>query len=406
MKWPRRVLMGLALLGAFGLVAIGGLLTSLSFERSSEIELPALTGQFAVGRAIYDWRDDTNVDPVAPNPGTKREVLAWIWYPAGAGPSATTDDYLPAATRAAAGPAPFPFRFVYRDASKVRPHSMRNADMPTRRLFPVVIMRGGAAAEVSGYATLAEDLASHGYVVVGIDAPYRTGIVVFPDRRVIRRTDENDLELYSDADRPRIAVKLMAAWNSDIAFALDRLAQLNASDASGRFTGRFDMTRVGVFGHSFGGAQAAQFCHDDDRCKAAIDIDGRLFGSVIREGMQKPFMFLFSRRARADGVSPDPDTRQVLADVQSLYDRLPSTTRQWLFIRGANHFTYSDHGVVLSGLLQRSLRMVGVLEIDGRRQLAVTTYSVHTFFDAHLKDRRALPLKLSSPLYPEIERVD
>ena len=36
---------------------------------------------------------------------------------------------------------------------------------------------------------------------------------------------------------------------------LDRLEQLN-KDAAGKFVGRLDMTRVGVFGHSFGGAQA------------------------------------------------------------------------------------------------------------------------------------------------------
>jgi hypothetical protein len=35
-------------------------------------------------------------------------------------------------------------------------------------------MRGGASAPVANYSTLAEDLASHGFVVVGFDAPYRT----------------------------------------------------------------------------------------------------------------------------------------------------------------------------------------------------------------------------------------
>ena len=35
----------------------------------------------------------------------------------------------------------------------------------------------------------------------------------------------------------------MTAWTSDIAFALDRLARLNASDSSGKFTGRLDTAR-------------------------------------------------------------------------------------------------------------------------------------------------------------------
>jgi predicted dienelactone hydrolase len=37
------------------------------------------------------------------------------------------------------------------------------------------------------FTTLAEDLASHGYVVVGFDAPYRTFVVVLPDNRVVIR---------------------------------------------------------------------------------------------------------------------------------------------------------------------------------------------------------------------------
>src|SRR6202043_4012110 len=217
----------------------------------------------------------------------------------------------------------------------------------------------GPAGPGTSYTTLAEDLASHGYVVAGIDAPYRSGVVVFPDGRVIRRTDENELDGYDGEDFRRVAGRLLTAWTSDMAFALDRLAQLNAFDPSGKFTGRLDLTRVGALGLSFGGAQAAQFCHDDARCKAAIDIDGGPFGSVVQEGMQKPFMFLISMTG--SGVPADPETRQVAADIRSIYDRLPRSTRLWMFIRGANHFLYSDDGSVLaSHLVLGTLRLFRV----------------------------------------------
>src|SRR5207248_11600097 len=114
-----------------------------------------------------------------------------------------------------------------------------------QRAYPVAILRGGASAEVVNYSTLAEDLASHGYVVVGVDAPTRTGIVVFPDGRVVERTSRNNPELCADA---HCYDRLLAAWTSDIGFVLDRLARLN-----GRFAGRLDMERVGVSGHCFRG---------------------------------------------------------------------------------------------------------------------------------------------------------
>jgi predicted dienelactone hydrolase len=253
------------------------------------------------------------------------------------------------------------------------------------------------------YSTLAEDLASHGYVVVGFDAPYRTSVVVFPDGRVMRRTPENNPELCAEkaqALQDGCVSKLLTAWTGDIAFALDRLARLNASDPSGRFTGRLNMTRIGVFGHSFGGATAAQFCHDDARCKAGIDVDGQPFGSVVHSGIPRPFMFLLSDH----GNESDPVSRQIGANIQSIYDRLPPDGRLRIAIRGANHFLFSDDGALLkSHILLRVLRMLGIVGIDGRRQLAITTYCIDSFFDAYLKGSGDSRVKLASPQYPEIE---
>jgi predicted dienelactone hydrolase len=257
-------------------LAVGGLLAFAWVEHRTEVTLPAPTGSFAVGRAIQDWTDDMTLDTLAPTPGTTRELLVWIWYPSAAGPLAVADDYLPARLRLKpnAGSGNI-WTLLTRDPSKVRGHSARDPEVSTQqRSYPVVIMRAGASSGVLNYSTLAEDLASHGYIVVGFDAPYRTGLVVFPNGRVIGRTKENNPEACVVPDRTqmeRCVSRVMTAWTSDIAFVLDRLTQLNRSDSSGKFTGRLDMARVGVFGHSLGGAVAVQFCHEDSRCKAGSD---------------------------------------------------------------------------------------------------------------------------------------
>src|SRR5258708_4759520 len=92
----RWIFKGFAILVMLGVLGIAMLLFSLWVEHRSAITLPAPTGTFAVGRAIYDWTDDANVDALAPVAGTKRELLVWIWYPAAAGQSAATDEYLAA----------------------------------------------------------------------------------------------------------------------------------------------------------------------------------------------------------------------------------------------------------------------------------------------------------------------
>jgi predicted dienelactone hydrolase len=392
------------MLGVFGVAA---LLVSLSVEHRTGVTLPTPTGPFAVGRALYDWADDETPDTLAPVAGTKRELLVWMWYPSAAGQPAAMDDYLPAPLRAARDATdPLIIKLLTRDLSKVHAHSLRAPDVsPQQRSYPVVIMRAGASAEVANYSTLAEDLASHGYVVVGFDAPYRTHVVVLPDGRVIRRLPENNPELclgMTGQEQARCVNRLLNAWTADIAFVLDRLERLNGSDASGKFTGRLDMTRVGVFGHSFGGATALQFCHEDPRCKAGIDVDGTPHGSVIQAGIDRPFMLLLSDHGRES----DPESRQIMADLQSIYDRLPVDGRVRIVIRGANHFLFSDDGALRSHIVLRTLRMLGIVGIDGRRQLAVTAYCVHSFFDAYLKGAGVSSLKVSSPLYPEIQVLD
>jgi len=405
---PRRVLLrifkGFAVLAIMGLLGVGALLGVLWLEHRTEVTLPTPTGSFAVGRAIYVWADDTP-DTLAPVAGAKRDLIVWIWYPATAGQSVPIDVYLPAPWRAAVERAQGALlsRFLTRDLAKVHAHSLRNASVSTQQQsYPVVIMRAGASANVWNYTTLAEDLASHGYVVVGFDAPYRTYVVVLPDGRVIRRAPENNPELFSGKEFERVASKLQAAWTADVGFVLDRLASLNASDPSGKFTGRLDLGRVGVFGHSFGGATALQFCHEDSRCKVGIDIDGAPFGSLIQEGVHKPFMFLLSDHSHES----DPESHRILANIQSIYDRLPADGRLRIVIRGANHFTFSDDGALLkSHIALGTLRMLGILRIDGPRQLAITSYCVHSFFDAYLKEAGGSPPKVSSPGYPEIQVV-
>jgi len=399
----RRILRGFAVLAVLGVFGVAVLLGALWVERRTEITLPTPSGPFAVGRAIFDWTDDAKLDTLAPVPGTKRELLVWIWYPSTAGQPAAVDDYLPAEMRAEAGPAGL-LKLLTRDRSKVHGHSIRNSEVSLQQQsYPVVIMRAGASLEVWNYSTLAEDLASHGYVVAGFDAPYRSFTVVFPDGRVVRRIPENNSELCLERtgqEPDRCANRLLTAWAADMSSVLDRLEQLNASDAPGKFTGRLDMTRVGVFGHSFGGAAAALFCHEDSRCKAGIDVDGAPHGSVIQTGIDRPFMFLLSDHGGESG----PESNQVGADIQSIYDRLPPDGRAFIEIRGANHFLFSDDGALLkSHIVLRTLRMLGMVRIDGRRQLAVTAYCLRSFFDAYLKGTGVSQIKISSPSYPEVQ---
>ena len=406
-KFPafaKRLIKSLAALAIFAVVGLTMLLALLWREHKTEITVPAPTGHFAVGRTTYTWVNNAETDELAPSPGAKREVVAWIWYPAAATTSATPVEYLPAPWRLAATQhsGVLMSQFLTRDLSLVRAHGTSDPDISSEQhTYPVVIMRAGGGALTTDYTTLAEDLASHGYIVVGFDAPYRTSIVVFPDKRVVTRPPAYDPENLQSDQADRLINRLLPMWTSDTKFVVSQLQHVNAGDPSGKFTGRLDMQRLGMFGHSFGGATALQFCHDDPRCKAGIDIDGAPYGSVVQEGLKQPFMFILSDHSRE---LSDPANRHVLAHIQSIYDRLPSG-QLLITIRRANHFSFSDQMLLKSHYVIGLLRIFGFGGLDGRRGLAITAEYVHTFFDVYLKGAPAALLNKPSQLYPEVQFV-
>lgn len=393
-RWAVRVLF---LSAGVGLAAAALLLLLLWREHRTEIALPAPTGPFPVGRTTAAWTNDAQSDLLSPPPGQKRRVLVWIWYPAVSSPSKTAD-YQPDAWRIALKRASGVLMsdFLTRDAAVVHTHSTANAAVsPNQRAYPIVILRPGGGALTTDFTTLAEDLASYGYVVVGFDAPHRTTVVVLPDGSVVTRPASANPEDMPPADQQRLIEKLLPLWVDDTKFVVDQLVHLNAGDPSGRFTGRLDLQRLGMYGHSFGGATALQFCHEDARCKAAMDIDGNPYGSVVQQGLKQPVLFLLSDH----GDLSSPDEREVMDKIKSIRDHAPAGS-MLLTLRGANHFSFSDQILLKSHFVIATINAVH-RGLDPGRGIAITRAWVHTFFDVNLKNA---PVRLFNGLrrqYPE-----
>jgi len=402
----RRILRAVNWMFLGGLAAVILLIGGLMLEDAREVSLPVPSGPFAVGRVIDDWVDAAS-DPLAPAPGKTRELLVWIWYPAAYASAAPFDDYLPAAMRPQPekADATNPWTYLTRDRSLVRGHSRKDADVAPGGRFPIVLLRAGGSSGVLNYSSLAEDLASHGFVVVGFDTPYRTGLVLFPDGRRFGRRPENNPESClgrPPTERERCASRILDAWVADMSFVVDRLQAIDEPTGRSLFAGRLDLARVGAFGHSFGGAAVAEFCRRDPRCRAGVNIDGAPHGPVIQAGLTQPFMLLLSDH----GAEAGPDSDRIMADVRSLYDHLPADSRIWVDIPGSFHFMFSDDGAVMkSAIVRGGLRALGRLRIDARRQLAATSYCLRSFFAAHLTGRAGARPAIPSPLFPEVRRV-
>jgi len=379
-------------LGCVGMLFVGitRAVYSQPPELSSQMALPEPSGRFPVGRVNFDWIDESRIDPLSPQVGTKRELTVWIWYPASTNKSSTPSDYIPAYWRAAlAKRQPPEANKVWRDPSLVHCHSFDNVEIAkAQSTWPAVLMKPGVGSPALDYTTLCEDLASHGYIVVASDSPYNTYLVVHKDGRAVA---------VNSAALPRgtNATRILEIWSADNRFLLDRLTALNKHDPDNRFEGRLDMAKVGVMGHSFGGATAAEFCHEDLRCKAGIDLEGQPFGEVINTGINRPFMFLL-----ADHLTiPSAEDQQIVDKIKSIYEH-SAPGRQYVTLRDSGHFNFSDKCLLFVGPIPRGSDTIG--NIDTRRGLTVAAACVTTFFDVHLKGAEASSIDRLFSKYTEL----
>ncbi|MGA8184022.1 MAG: hypothetical protein WB819_10320 [Terriglobia bacterium] len=371
------ILVFIMFIGLFGVI--------VHFGDHREVVLPKPSGPYAVGRVLFDWKDPKRDDPYSSKIGKHRELMVWLWYPATVRPQAKPAEYIPAAWA-----AELPWRPVT-IPSRIRVHAVADAPIANGQpAYPVLVFSTGFGNLPSDYTSLIEDIVSHGYVVLGITNTYSAPVVRFPNGRVAHHL--------ADASFPRgpsqavrsAGNRMVKVWAADIRFAIDSLAQMN-SDAKSRFHGRLDLSRVGLFGQSFGGAAAAEACRAEPRCKAAVDIDGNLFGDVLNEGIQRPFLFILS-----DWTLRPPWLQKTLASVsvqrfqqeqarlkQEMQDTCQDSAHCWqVHIPGTRHFNFTDLPVLYSP----GMKMMGYVgPVDGAKGLAETSSCVRLFFDKMLK---------------------
>ena len=245
-------------------------------ESSALGTLLPVTGPFAVGKVTVHWTDESRVEPLSPN-HEPRELMVDIWYPAERSNAAPANYLDGAAYERAMGTDGF--QNFFREAGKtlrqgVKTHAFASAPYAgSAKQSPALIFSPGGGMVREVYASQFEDLASHGYIVAAISHPYDAIVTLFPDGRQIAYSDKRWPTTPSVEGEANLN---QLKWHSDdIRFVLDELTRANlASSSALPFAGHLDLSRVGAFGHSFGGIAAAHACQLDGRLKACLNEDG------------------------------------------------------------------------------------------------------------------------------------
>ncbi len=390
----RRLIKLAGLLAALGVLVALIALAITVYLRNRGVTLPAPTGPYAVGRTLTEWTDTTRPETLGSDTNQPRALTVWLWYPADPPQDSTPAAYLPPAWAHARDHTHGIGSILFQSTRAIHAHAVADAPVSAAQTaYPVLIFEPGLGPTVSDYTTLLEDLASHGYVIIAVNPTYSSAAVVFADGHIVEQSTAGGIpDNASVAETAQIAGRLVQVWAGDMIFAMDQAQRLNA-DPDSAFAGRLDLNRIGVFGHSFGGAAAAEACHLDTRCTAGADLDGYPYGDVVQTGLAQPFLFVWS----AGNDSSDVHYKQALRDIDAIYSRL--TTGYQITIHGARHFNFTDNAVEFAPVL----KVLGLLgSIDGARGLTISRAAVLAFFDTTLNGADPAPLRGLAATYPEI----
>jgi hypothetical protein len=304
--------------------------------------------------------------------------------------------------------------FLFDQLALVRSHAYREAPLASAGSdFPVLVF---SHAYIPGYAgqniVQMEELASHGYVVFSIAHPYEAALVEYPDGRrtpfsedryqaVIRNGAVRAIPILKEvmaADDPvekerffrqylavnPAAQESLKVWTEDTRFVMDQIEALHRGEIAGPFSRRLDLGRIGLFGHSMGGAVTGEVCLLDNRCKAGANLDGVQLGDVIDGRLDPPFLMMYSaiNHGQNDLVyakSANPQYRVV--------------------VRGTVHTDYCDFPLISP--LFKVAGAAGSLD-PYRMELILNSYLL-AFFDKYLFGIESPLLNGSQPVFPEVD---
>ncbi|KAG9024933.1 hypothetical protein FRB95_010859 [Tulasnella sp. JGI-2019a] len=364
------------------------------------VRLPApLNATFPVGSQVFKLVDNNRTDPY--NATEKRAVEITVYYPSAGQNDGTCSNgtnlapYMPAAMASLIdqnlGIPSGAMESVFTDTCLGAP-SISSAQ---RNL---IVMSTGLGFTRLIYQTFTTALAAHGYVVISIDHPYDAGVVEYPDGRLVLAAPMN----LSD---PTVIQSMVNVRTKDVQFVLDQVC--NNKDLTLGIPVDCGVRKVGMFGHSLGGATAADMTIIDQRIAGGVNLDG---------------MFVPTQ----DGPDVSPDTHFLLMTSEGHNETTDPTYGDWFktstaksaprftaTVNGAQHMAFTDFPVLLDlfGVPRSELPAVEQAKlgtIDGHRISEIIQVSLNAWFNWILKGKVADAdslLKHIKEVFPEVDLV-
>ncbi len=304
---------------------------------------PAVTGDYEVGYETHSYVDDTRKEPYG-STGENREVNIAFWYP--------------------------------KDA---------------RETYPLVVFSHGFSGIKDSNESAYMELASHGYVVCSVDHPYHSFYTVNENQQVTL-IDSGYMAEYADLgksckeERLKTFQKWMDVRVGDINFVIDTII-----NSQGGVYQLVDPSKIGVFGHSLGGAAAMGIPRIREDIGAVINIDAPMmfeftgvendWYTINETPYPVPLLNIYSEYLYENGIQKN--------DEEYFANRLVSATAPASFevvFTGAQHMSLTDL-TLFSPILANMLDEGRKAEVDKYECLETMNNVILQFFDCYLKEK-------------------
>lgn len=342
-------------------------------------DIPIPSGKYTIGTKIYDLVDQSRNEVYSDNPTEKRKIKYQVYYPA-----EKTSGYKKAKwisdgttlTRQLASNMNLP-AFMLDHTAKIDSNSFVNAPVNNELdNYPAVIISHGWKGFRELHTDYAEELASNGIVAVSIDHTYGSQAVTFDDGE-IAYLNKDALPRFMLPEAFNVyASVLTTTYGEDIIAVLDELNNLNSKDQD--LKNKLDLNRIGLLGHSTGGAGVVLSALRDERVKVVMGLDAwvkPLETKELKQGLKIPSLFL-----RSEQWSKGPNN----GSLSTLLDNSKNPTL--IQLDKTNHIDFS-----MSYMYSPLTKYIGFSgSLGGRKSSEIQREFIKKFFNKNLKDDQSL----------------
>jgi len=363
-----------SLFGGLLVLALISLATSLIFPM---YEMPEPTGDYLIGTQSFIINDENRLENYGEEVNTYRSFKIQTWYPAQTSEEGALEPWLEdgkIVARALSRDIGLPF-FVLDHTANIMSNAYKNASISEAEdAYPLIILSHGWRGFKNVHSDLAEELASQGYIVVGIDHTYGSIATVLSDETVY--LDEDALPpRETTPDFLEHANQLVNTYAGDITTTIDFLESIDETEHSLQIASAMDLTTIGLLGHSTGGGADVAVALNDVRIDALLGMDAwvePLEEPLLSEGLDMPSLFL---RSGAWEISYNNDSLSTLIE--------NSTESSPLYqIDGTTHYDFAM--VYMYSPLTKYIGFTGSVESEHLNTIMKTM--ITNFFDDTLKN--------------------